>query len=404
MNPSCVLHVIASMDPEKGGVGKAVRLIISGLEKHGIHSEVVTLDHPENNFCANDSFRAVALGPKKGGWQYSNKLIPWLIANVQNYDGVILHGLWLYNGYALRKVFGTARKKAQQERREDKKFPKLFVMPHGMLDPYFQKAAGRKLKAIRNWAYWKLIERKTVNNADGLLFTCEQEKLLARKAFRPYAPKLEIIVGLGVEEPPAYTHTMQMAFSEKCEQQINTPYLLFLGRVNEKKGVDLLVETYASICQSISSEIPVLVIAGPELESPFGRKIRKIVLENDTLKNKVVFTGMLSGDAKWGAFYGSDAFILPSHQENFGIAVVEALACSKPVLISNQVNIWREIQESGGGLIGSDTREGLKKIMDNWRSLSLTEKSKMNLNARKSFESYFSGDVFAKKIIDAVYH
>jgi glycosyltransferase involved in cell wall biosynthesis len=403
MKPSGVLHVIASMDLEKGGVGKAVRLIISGLEKHGFHSEVVTLDHPDNNFCTNDSFPVFALGPQKGSWQYSKKLIPWLVANIKNYDGVILHGLWLYNSYALGKVFGIARKKALAKRTEDNKVPKFFVMPHGMLDPYFQKAAGRKLKAIRNWAYWKLIEHNTVNIADGLLFTCEQEKLLARQSFRPYSPKMEIIVGLGVDEPPAYTSAMQMAFSEKLELPLKTPYLLFLGRVNEKKGVDILIEAYADICERINS-IPALVIAGPELESPFGRKIKKIVLGNDTLKNKIYFTGMLSGDAKWGAFYGSEAFILPSHQENFGIAVVEAMACIKPVLISNKVNIWREIQESGGGLIGNDTKDGTIKILQNWYHLSDIEKTKMNLNARRIFEDHFSGDFFAKKIVDAVYH
>jgi glycosyltransferase involved in cell wall biosynthesis len=403
MKQSGILHVIASMDPEKGGVGEAVRLIISGLEKHGIYSEVVTLDHPDNNFCTSDSFAVFALGPQKGSWQYSKKLIPWLIANFQNYDGVILHGLWLYNSYALGDVFRTVQKKGLLERGDDKKFPKLFVMPHGMLDPYFQKAAGRKLKAIRNWAYWKLIERKIVNNADGLLFTCEQEKLLARQSFHPYTPKLEIIVGLGVDEPPAYTRAMQIAFSNKCEQSIETPYLLYLGRINEKKGVDILIEAYSGICDSKSS-IPPLVIAGPGLESPFGRKIKKIVSENDTLKDRIYFTGMLSGDAKWGAFYGSDAFILPSHQENFGIAVVEAMACGKPVLISNQVNIWREIQESDGGLIGNDTKDGSIKILKDWHLLSDTEKTKMNLNARRIFENHFSGDFFAKKILDAVYN
>ncbi len=416
MKPSGVLHVIASMDPEKGGVGKAVRLIISGLEKHGIHSEVATLDHPDNNFCTSDSFPVFALGPQKSSWQYSKKLIPWLLANFKKYDGVILHGLWLYNSYALEKVFRIARKKTLSDRKEDSKVPKFFVMPHGMLDPYFQKAAGRKIKAIRNWAYWKLIEHKTANNADGLLFTCEQEKLLARQSFQPYSPKMEIIVGLGVDEPPVYTSSMKMAFSNKCERPIKTPYLLYLGRVNEKKGVDILIDAYAKICERASPDlateerkipdmlkIPALVIAGPELDSPFGRKIKKLVFENDSLKDKVFFPGMLSGDAKWGAFYGSDAFILPSHQENFGIAVVEAMACIKSVLISNQVNIWREIQESGGGLVGNDTKEGTVKILWNWQLLSDIEKTKMTLNARKTFEDHFSGDVFAKKILDAVY-
>ncbi len=59
---------------------------------------------------------------------------------------------------------------------------------------------------------------------------------------------------------------------------------------------------------------------------------------------------MLTGDLKWGAFRAAEAFVLPSHQENFGIAVVEALACGKPVLISDKVNIWREIVEDGAGL------------------------------------------------------
>ena len=73
--------------------------------------------------------------------------------------------------------------------------------------------------------------------------------------------------------------------------------------------------------------------------------------------------GMLSGAAKWGALYGCEAFVLPSHQENFGIAVVEALACGRPVLISDQVNIWREIVEDGAGIAEADTEEGVEKLL-----------------------------------------
>jgi hypothetical protein len=72
---------------------------------------------------------------------------------------------------------------------------------------------------------------------------------------------------------------------------------------------------------------------------------------------------MLAGDSKWGALYGCEAFVLPSHQENFGIAVVEALACGKPVLISDQVNIWREIVEDGVGMVEGDTEEGVEKLL-----------------------------------------
>ena len=122
------------------------------------------------------------------------------------------------------------------------------------------------------------------------------------------------------------------------------------------------------------------------------------------LKTRFFFTGMLSGDAKWGAFYGSGAFILPSHQENFGIAVVEAMACRKPVLVSNQVNIWREIKDSGAGFVDDDTQNGTIKILQNWISLADSEKAAMNLNARKCFEIHFSVDSFAEKILSAVYN
>src|SRR5690606_42124112 len=142
---------------------------------------------------------------------------------------------WLYSSYA---VYLAIKNMNKQKR------PKYFVMPHGMLDPYFQKAEDRRLKALRNWVYWKLIEHKVVNNADALLFTCEEERELAKKPFKPYQPKKECIVGLGVEIPPLYNPTMDKAFQSRCEELKNRPFLLFLSRIHEKKGIDLLVKAY----------------------------------------------------------------------------------------------------------------------------------------------------------------
>ena len=98
---------------------------------------------------------------------------------------------------------------------------------------------------------------------------------------------------------------------------------------------------------------------------------------------------MLTGDAKWGAIYGCEAFVLPSHQENFGIAVVEALACRKPVLISNQVNIWREIESSGSGIVADDTEIDTHQLLIQWLNLSTDEKQLMGQRARDSYETYF---------------
>jgi glycosyltransferase involved in cell wall biosynthesis len=113
--------------------------------------------------------------------------------------------------------------------------------------------------------------------------------------------------------------------------------LLYLGRIHPKKGVDDLLKAFRRTRKEMPN-VPDLVIAGPGLESKFGKAMWKLA-GNDP----VYFPGMLEGPAKWGAFQGCEAFVLPSHQENFGIAVVEAMACKRAVLITNKVNIHREV-------------------------------------------------------------
>jgi len=98
---------------------------------------------------------------------------------------------------------------------------------------------------------------------------------------------------------------------------------------------------------------------------------------------------MLTGSRKWGAFSGADAFILPSHQENFGIAVVEALSCATPVLISNKVNIWREIAADKAGFVDTDDFAGVTRLIEGWINTSRNGRVAMQENARKCFTRHF---------------
>lgn len=134
---------------------------------------------------------------------------------------------------------------------------------------------------------------------------------------------------------------------------------------------DVILKEYSPVAGQLK-----LVLAGPGLDTPYGQKIQQMITSSAFLKSNVYLPGMLDGYAKWGAFYGCEAFILPSHQENFGIAVAEALACQKPVLISNQVNIWREIEAAGGGIIEDDTIDGIEHLLLKWNALSKEEKKK----------------------------
>jgi glycosyltransferase involved in cell wall biosynthesis len=396
-----ILRLIGSMDPLTGGPCQGIRNSIAALTKLNVYNEVVCLDAPNAAYLGTDPFPIHTLGPGKSPWRYSPKLLPWLLEQLPKFDVLIVHGLWLYPSYAAR----LARQKLEQQRANhpEIRIPRLFIMPHGMLDPWFQEAETRRLKAIRNWFYWKLIEHKVVRDADGLLFTSETELQMARLPFRPYQPKQEVNVGYGIQEPPAYTPSMNEAFREHYPDLDKVPYLLFIGRIHEKKGVDLLLKAYATLLeQQPQGDFPNVVIAGPGSDTTFGVKLRQFVAETPTLQQRVYFTGMLTGLAKWGAFYGCEAFILPSHQENFGIAVVEAMACKKPVLISNQVNIWREIEAGGGGIIADNTSEGVKTLLQNWMKLSPQKKKAMGQQAQKTFAYNFAIEQTTRKFKEAI--
>ena len=409
-----ILHIVPQMNPSTGGVCQAVRTIITGLAELEVQNEVVSLDAADEPFLAADSFPVHALGTGKGPWAYNAHLLPWLIENVLRFDAVVVHGLWLFYSYAARQALRQVRAASTAA----KPAPRLYVMPHGMLDPYFQRAPGRKLKAIRNTLYWKFLEQHLIAEADALLFTCEEERLLAEQPFQPYRPKRTIVVGLGVEEPPISSPSMQQALLARCPELRGQPFLLFLSRIHEKKGVELLLEAYASIAtagqatehklgtvplgNADANALPKLVIAGPGLDTAYGQRMQALVASSAVLQKAVLFPGMLTGDAKWGAFYGCECSILPSHQENFGIAVVEALACGKPVLISNQVNIWREIEGDGGGAVAPDTLLGVQKLLKEWQQAPPAEKAAWQVRARKTFEQKFAVGPASQRFLQAV--
>ncbi len=391
------LRVIDSMNPASGGPCQGIRNSIPALMERGIYTEVVSSDAPDCDFIKNDCFLLHALGPANNPWSYNKDLIPWLLKNYHRFDVIIVHGLWLYHGFAVSKFY-------QKIRKNKTNLPKLFVMPHGMLDPYFQLASNRKLKAIRNWFYWYLIEAKLVNQSDGLLFTCEQELLLARKTFARYHPRNEINVGYGIISPPPFLPEMKAAFNNFCPNLKNNNYILFLSRIHEKKGVDLLIIAYSNWFKKNKKKIgriPRLVVAGPGINSKYGSKIKRLVKKNQ-VESHIEFPGMLDGNAKWGAFYGAEAFFLLSHQENFGIAVVEALACGKPVLISDQVNIWREISMGEGGIVEKDTLEGAENLFEKWGGLSPDEKNKISLSAKTLYQNRYSIEIAAKRFVQGV--
>jgi glycosyltransferase involved in cell wall biosynthesis len=131
-----------------------------------------------------------------------------------------------------------------------------------------------------------------------------------------------------------------------------------------------------------------LVFAGPDSNPSYRRSLEKLISKTSP-PGTVTWTGLLTGDLKWGAFRAADVFALTSHQENFGIAVAEALGCGLPVLVSNQVNIWREIQQDHAGLIENDDDAGARALLDRWVALDEPARAAMRADALRCFRSRF---------------
>ena len=132
--------------------------------------------------------------------------------------------------------------------------------------------------------------------------------------------------------------------------------ILFLGRVDKKKGLDILLRAFNEIKDSYPQHD--LMIVGPD-ESDWARKLKKLTSELGICP-RVHWMGMRVGREKILAYTQAEFFVLPSHQENFGLAVAEAMALSLPVLITSKVNIWREVTAARAGLATDDNVDGIR--------------------------------------------
>jgi glycosyltransferase involved in cell wall biosynthesis len=381
-----ILHINHSANPAGGGPIEAIKQQAGVLEESGHSMELLCLDSPDDPSLFDCTFPVHAVGPSSPGYGYTSRLVPWLEKHRLNYDAVVINGLWQFSG------FGTWRALRMHGQ-------PYFVFPHGMLDPWFKQRYP--LKHLKKWIYWPWAEYRVLRDAAAVLFTCEEERIQARKSFWLYRCK-ETVVSLGIASPAGDPQRQRRLFLERFAELRQRKLLLFLGRIHEKKGCLELIKAFQRLIgeHPQSTDSLHLVMAGPA-ESNYAMAVRDDA-QRMGLASRITWTGMLTGDLKWGAFRAAEAFVLPSHQENFGIAVVEALACGLPVLISNKVNIWREIEQDGVGLVDDDDEAGIHRLLRRWIEMDSERKRAMQSAARNSFESRFEIRRAVELLIDAL--
>lgn len=376
-----ILHVIGTLNPADGGPPEIVRQIARASRKIGVEVEVATLDIPGAPYLRGASFPLHALGPARlGGFGYSPRLRHWLRQNVSRFDGVVMHGIWSWPGLAVRAATLRAGKP-------------YGVFPHGALDPWFNQKYP--LKHLKKKLFWPW-QYKVLRDAGYVFFASDSEPGLAAASFRPNQWN-SLVVAYDASEPEGDPQAQIEAWRRQCPQLAGRRYLVFFGRIHPKKGCDLLVRAFAAIANS-APDLD-LVVAGPD-QVGWLAELKQIAADLG-VASRVHWPGMVVGDAKWGALRAADAFVLPSHQENFGLAVAESLAAGRPVLISNQVNIWQEIESEKVGLVEDDTQEGTERLLRRWLNLPLPERAAMEARCLPCFLTRYATQRTARGLRDA---
>jgi len=365
-----LLHLIGSADPAGGGPIENVRQMASIYREQGVEANVITLDPPDAPAFKNFPLEARSAGKTYGGnYGYCPELIPWLKRHHHQYDCVIVNGIWQFHSYACWRALRNTN-------------TPYVVFTHGMLDPWFKRKYP--LKHLKKWLYWPWGEYRVLRDAKFVVFTSAEERNLAAHSFWLYKAN-PLVVGYGTRVPEFDRETLRQKFFGEHPKLKGKRLAIFVGRIHPKKGCDILIQAF----QRTLAQHPDwhLLIVGPDQVGWQAHLERMSATLG--IADRITWPGMLRDERKWSALAASEVFALPSHQENFGIVVAEALACGIPVLISNQVNIWREIEHDKAGIVDEDTLEGATNILSAWDRLPNHQRAAMKINARQCFDRNF---------------
>jgi glycosyltransferase involved in cell wall biosynthesis len=384
-----ILHVIRTMDPAWGGPVEGVKNIAAQAAAAGHNVQVICLDGPDAPWLTNVDLQVNAIGLGKfGKFGYSRRLDRWLASNVKSFDVIVANGIWMYFSGAVRRAAVRAN-------------VPYFVFTHGALDPWFKHNYPQK--QVKKHVYWLLFEYRVLRDAAAVLFTTAEEKTVSDRAFWPYRcnPK---VVGYGIKDPmisfarSTYPGEARRQLKQALPTLGDRQFLLFLARIHEKKGIDLLLQGIAR--NRLEYHDHAFVIAGGG-EDTYVSEL-KALGSTLGLEKQLIWAGPLYGETKWAAIREAEAYVLPSHQENFGISVVEALACRVPVLITNKINIWREIVTDGGGLVDNDDVSGTCRLLAQWSRVDPEQRILMRARARQCFLNHFDLAQTSSKLLSVM--
>lgn len=336
-----IVHYIAEVVSEHGGVVKAVIDLCGALSQRG-HEVTLLTQNPQD---VPKDWNGAAGKPTTVRTKLSRNPLaqptPDELAKVlEQTDVVHLHTPWEVTNLPL----------ARELRRRSIPY---IVSVHGMLDDWCMSQRGLKKRLFLAAAGRRFLER-----AARVHCTAEGERRQASK----WMPKantivLPLLVDLSEFDTLPGTEPARIAFPQL---DTTAPKILFLSRLHPKKGVETLLRAAGEVeRRGIELE---LFIAGPGDEDYVDR-LKRLTNELE-LGAKAHFLGMVRGIQKTSLYQTADLFVLPTHQENFGLVLVEALACETPVITTPGVDIWPELEQAGSAIVPPEPQAIAAALLD----------------------------------------
>ena len=362
-----IIHLVHNLDTRYGGPARSVPALAKGLKDLG--SEQVLLSCRLYESERNDDISSFGLshnsfgclGPKVFG--YANSLGPYLAESLKRSSSTILHVHNLWNFIPI--VSSRAQRKFSVP---------LIISPRGNLFPW-----NLASKRFKKQLAMKIFQRKILEDADCLHVTSEQElNALRDLGFRnPIAQ-----VPNGIELSQFFNLPNRLVAKSDLGLKADKKHFLFMSRIDRKKGLDILIDAFKNTYRDEWH----LLIAGPIQDHTYW-EICKKKLKSTGDQNAYTYLGMLDGVERLRALASADVFVLPTHSENFGVSILEALAGSKPV-ITTWGTPWRSISESNAGYITHANVKNVETALINIMDLDAQSRDQMGENARSIAQQY----------------
>jgi len=359
-----ILHLVGFY-PEIGGPFTVVKELLKKLSQKGISIKVLS-PIPKNY----DKEKLIFIKDLPFEVEYIEEQLPRFIMpsfslkfidKIKQEETDLIHIAMPFDFYSIAAYFS--------------KKPYLISL-HGT----FMKEAYnlRILKKLKKDFYMSIIGKKILKKAKIIHLLTQEEKEHFLEFYPEFESKIRVIPN-GLDLSQFEIDLNKSDLIKKYPHLKDKKIILFLSRINWKKGLDILIPAFAKLYKEDKNFH--LLIVGKDDGDGYEKKVKQWVIDYG-LWDAVTFTGLLTGKDKLMAFYGSDVFVLPSYSENFGMAVVEAMACGVPIVVSDKVGISKEIMQYNAGTIVKtnveDVYNGIRNVFQN-----LNKAKDMTLNAKK---------------------